>query len=255
MKKIVLTSLCLILAGCASKPLNKAHLNYKVFPKIANYKYEFKLAIPQTNDARKSKFIFNNDNYFHQNIAQSFSDILYQEIKAANSFDDIMLVEEKLDFSPSSSEIQEIRRSFGKDAILLTQINKFNVSTRSLSDQDRSNFVNLKLFANISYKIVLADSETIIFLTTKDTSVDKVVKSDDKLYQKINELALQAIKENIAEAKNDFILTTKNTITKKQPEEQVQATTEVKVEEEKIEEQEQNQAKAETVQEPTTKEQ
>tara|TARA_Y100001960_G_C14776413_1_gene883449 strand:+ start:193 stop:1362 length:1170 start_codon:yes stop_codon:yes gene_type:complete len=212
MKKIALISLALALASCSSKPLEKASLEYKVFPKVANFKYEFNVAIPQVVDARDENFVLNNDEYFEKPVAKALSNILFEEIRSTNSFNTVALLDQSIDFNPSSTQIQEIRRTVGKDAIFLAQINLFNANVRKLSDTDTSNFVNLKVFTNITYKLILADSETVIFLTTKDTSSDKTVPLDENIYKVINELAVNNIKNNIVAAKNDFILTTKGTI-------------------------------------------
>jgi hypothetical protein len=210
MKKIALTCItALILAGCGSKNLEKASLEYKVYPNIANYKYEFNVAIPQVIDARTEKFVLHNDNYFNKPITQSLSTILFNEIKSTNAFTTVQLLDETTSFNPTSSAIQEIRRTTGQDAIFLAQINKFNANIRKLSDTDTSNFVNLKIYTNITYKLILTDSETVIFLTTKDTSADKTIELNSDIYKHINEMAINSIKNNIVAAKKDFILTTK----------------------------------------------
>lgn len=213
MKRILLSTLAVMaLASCSSTPLEKASLEYKVFPKIANFKYEFNLAIPQASDARDSGFILDNDDYFAENITKSLSNILYEEIRATNGFNTVALLNNPIEFNPTSSTIQNVRRTVGKDAIMLTQINKFNANVRKLSDQDQSNFVNLTVFTNITYKLILTDSESVIFLTTKDTTSSKVVQLNDDFYKSVNEIAIKNIKNNIVEAKNDFILTTKGTV-------------------------------------------
>jgi hypothetical protein len=213
MKKIVLSALAIAsLASCSSTPLEKASLEYKVFPKVANYKYDFNLAIPQPVDARVSKFILNNDGYFEQGITESVSNILFDEIRASNSFNTVAVLNNEINFNPTSTAIQEVRRTVGKDAILLTQINKFNANVRKLSDLDASSFVNLTVFTNITYKLLLVDSETVVFLTTKDTSASKVVSLDDNFYKTVNELAQKSVKENIVSAKNDFLIATKSAV-------------------------------------------
>lgn len=217
MKKIALLSLALALASCSTKPLEKANLEYKVFPKMASFKYDFNVAIPQVVDARNEDFILGNDNYFAKPVAKSLSNILFEEIRSTNAFNTVALLDDSINFNPTSTQIQEIRRSVGKDAIFLAQINKFNANVRKLSDTDTSNFVNLKVFTNITYKLILVDSETVIFLTTKDTSSDKTVPLDENIYKTINELAVANIKNNIIAAKNDFILTTKGTIDGESP--------------------------------------
>lgn len=212
MNKIALLSLALALASCSSKPLEKANLEYKIFPKVASFKYDFNVAIPQVVDARSEDFVLGNDNYFENPVAKSLSNILFEEIRSTNAFNTVALLDDSIGFNPTSTQIQEIRRTVGKDAIFLAQINKFNANIRKLSDTDNSNFVNLKVFTNITYKLILVDSETVIFLTTKDTSSDKTVPLNDDIYRTINELAVKNIKNNIIAAKNDFILTTKGTI-------------------------------------------
>ena len=211
MRNLVIAALAVVLASCSSKPLEKADLEYKVFPKVANFKYEFNVAVPKVVDARNSAFVQNNDHYFTKSVADSLSSILFEEIRSTNSFETVALLDQSIDFNPTSTQIQEIKRTVGKDAIFLAQINKFNANIRQLSDQDTSGFVNLKVFTNITYKLILADSETVIFLTTKDTSSDKVVPLNENIYRAINELAVKNIKQNIVSAKNDFILTTKGT--------------------------------------------
>lgn len=212
MKKIALATLALTLASCSSAPLQKANLEYKVFPKVANFKYEFNVAIPQVVDARNEDFVLGQDDYFAKPIAKSLSNILFEEIRSTNAFNTVALLDQPIDFNPTSTQIQEIRRSVGKDAIFLAQVNKFNANIRKLSDTDTSSFVNLKVFTNITYKLILVDSESVIFLTTKDTSTDKTVPLNEELYKTINELAINNIKENIVAAKKDFILTTKGTL-------------------------------------------
>jgi hypothetical protein len=211
-----------MLAGCSGPKLQKQTLGYKVFPKVVNFNYEYHLGLPKTIDARQTKFVFDNDKYFKEDIVKSFEKTLYEELKATSAFKDVAQVGLKLNFLPSPSSIQEIRAKAGKDAVLLTQINKFNVNVRALSDQDSSGFVNLKLFANISYKMVLSDSETVIFLTTKDTSLERVVPSNQDLYKHINQMALSAVKNNIAKAKNDFMVETNTILEKVGKDEQIQ---------------------------------
>ncbi|HAG52419.1 MAG TPA: hypothetical protein DCL21_01385 [Alphaproteobacteria bacterium] len=211
MKNLVIASLAVLLASCSSKPLEKADLEYKVFPKVAKFKYEFNVAVPKVVDARDSSFVQNNDDYFSSSVADSLSNILFEEIRSTNSFETVALLNQSIDFNPTSTQIQEVKRTVGKDAIFLAQVNKFNANIRQLSDQDTSGFVNLKVFTNITYKLILADSESVIFLTTKDTSSDKVVPLNENIYRAINELAVKNIKQNIVSAKNDFILTTKGT--------------------------------------------
>lgn len=213
MKKIVLSALAIAsLASCSSTPLEKASLEYKVFPKVANYKYEFNLAIPQPTDARSTKFILDNDGYFAKDINQSVSNILFEEIRASNAFNTVAVLDNTISFNPNSTTIQDVRRTVGKDAILLTQINKFNANVRKLSDLDASSFVNLTVFTNITYKLILVDSETVVFLTTKDTSASKVVSLDDDFYKTVNELAQKSVKENVVSAKNDFLVATKSAV-------------------------------------------
>jgi hypothetical protein len=213
MKKIVLSALAIAsLASCSSTPLEKASLEYKVFPKVANYKYEFNLAIPQPTDARATKFILDNDGYFAKDINQSVSNILFEEIRASNAFNTVAVLDNTISFNPNSTTIQDVRRTVGKDAILLTQINKFNANVRKLSDLDASSFVNLTVFTNITYKLILVDSETVVFLTTKDTSASKVVSLDDDFYKTVNELAQKSVKENVVSAKNDFLVATKSAV-------------------------------------------
>lgn len=213
MRKIVLSALAIAsLASCSSTPLEKASLEYKVFPKVANYKYEFNLAIPQPVDARATKFILDNDGYFAETVTKSISNTLFEEIRASNSFNTVAVLDNTISFNPNSTTIQDIRRTVGKDAILLTQINKFNANIRKLSDLDASSFVNLTVFTNITYKLILVDSETVVFLTTKDTSASKVVALDDDFYKAVNELAQKSFKDNIVEAKNDFLVATKSAV-------------------------------------------
>lgn len=213
MKKIVLSALAIAsLASCSSTPLEKASLEYKVFPKVSNYKYEFNLAIPQPDDARATKFILDNDGYFAKDIKKSVSNILFEEIRASNAFNTVAVLDNTISFNPNSTTIQDVRRTVGKDAILLTQINKFNANVRKLSDLDASSFVNLTVFTNITYKLILVDSETVVFLTTKDTSASKVVSLDDDFYKTVNELAQKSVKENIVSAKNDFLVATKSAV-------------------------------------------
>ena len=210
MKKLLLASLALAVASCSSKPIEKASLEYKIFPKTASSTYQFNLAVPKVSDARLSKFVMGNDDYFDKPVIESLTNVFFEEIRASSAFNTVAIVETPVDFNPSSSQIQNIRRTTGKDAIFLVQVNKFNANVRKLSDLDASDFVNLKVFTNITYKLILTDSETVIFLTTQDTSSDKVVRLDENVYRTINELAVNNIKANVTAARNEFILTGKS---------------------------------------------
>ena len=210
MKKLLLASLALAVASCSSKPIEKASLEYKIFPKTASSTYQFNLAVPKVSDARISKFVMGNDDYFDKPVIESLTNVFFEEIRSSSAFNTAAIVETPVDFNPSSSQIQNIRRTTGKDAIFLVQVNKFNANVRKLSDLDASDFVNLKVFTNITYKLILTDSETVIFLTTQDTSSDKVVRLDENIYRTINELAVNNIKANVTAARNEFILTGKS---------------------------------------------
>lgn len=203
MKKTILLGIFYlsILSGCSSSKLIKSDLDYKIFPQTSDTVYEFNLGIAPTIDNRQSNFVMHKDDYFNKPIAESFNNLLFQEVRASSAFKTIKPIEQDVKFLPSSLEIQNLKRTLGRDALLLTQIDKFNVNVRNLSDDDSSGFVKLSLFNTITYKIILSDSESIVFLKTIDTSDSKIVKLNDDLYNTINTMASQSIKKSIEQAK------------------------------------------------------
>lgn len=216
MKKSLLALLTVFtLAGCSSTKVVKSDIEYKVFPYVSKTKYDFNLGITPAIDARQVKFVRNNDDYFNKPITKYFDDTLFEEIRSTNAFTTVRPTHQSIGFMPGSLEIQKLKEDKAFNALFLSQINKFNVNIRKLSDEDDSNFVKLTLFNNVTYKIILSDSEAVIFLTTVDATESKVVKLDDNLYKTINEMAILSLKKSMTQAKKEFVdgISTKHNIT------------------------------------------
>ena len=209
MKKLVIIGCLGLLSSCASK-IEKTDLSYKVFPSTSETKYEFNLGIIPTIDGRNSKFVFNHDDYFAKPITVSLSDVLFDEIRASSSFKTVKKLDKQIDFLPNSLQIQSFKDSLGRDALLLTQINNFNVNIRQLSDNDTSNYVSLTMFNNITYKIILVDTESVVFLKTIDQTDSKILKLNSDIHKTINHMAVDGIRKSVTKFKTEFLRNANN---------------------------------------------